>query len=131
MFSAFQANAFQANAFQIVSSGGTPPEEEIVGRGEFVHPYQLLKQDEYKRRAKEHRESLAQLDAQLQAVERQELLAQQQAEQAEAARLDELKEIEATLREQINRLRMERAWLMRIIDDEETAMVLLLSMPLH
>lgn len=41
-----------------------------------------------------------------------------------------IEEIEA-LKQEINRLRMERVWLMRLIDDEEAILVLLLGAPLH
>lgn len=140
MYSAFQSNAFQNNAFQIIA--GT--QQDILlggGPGGPRHEYHYRSAD-HGRREREHQQKLlAEHHAELKRVEedlaeterlRQEALAEK--EQRREARKSrkaamEAAALELELLEEINKLRIQRAWLMRRIDDEEAILVLLLSMP--
>lgn len=131
MFSAFQSNAFQNNAFQIgrgssTDGGGKPYNYQL--------PYHKYREDELQRqRLAEKRADLKRVESELAQAEadRQKKLAsaKKRLEAKNAAK--QLAALEAQLQEEINRLRNERIWLMRLIDDEEAMLVLLLSLPLH
>lgn len=93
--------------------------------------YNYSKEYERLELAEKHAE-LRRIDDELATAERA-----QQAKATEYAKLEannaakELAALEAQLQEEINRLRMERVWLMRLIDDDEAILVLLLSSPLN
>lgn len=126
-YSAFQSNAFQNNAFQIVTS------DTNTGGGGYVPPYEKYREDQYQRKnLQEHNADLKRIDDELAEAEqrKQEQLAAQKKLKAKNS-AKKLAALEALLQEEINRLRTERVWLMRQIDEEEAIFVLLLSMPLH
>lgn len=122
MFSGFQPSGHQHSGYQIVEN------IEIIGSGwEHIPSYQ---KPEYQRKTlEEKRLELQRIDEEI--------------AQAEQAKLDKLatEDIAAenvmreltmiALQDEINRLRTERVWLMRLVDDEEAIMALLLTMPLH
>lgn len=124
-----------------VSIGGAKPliDNGLLGGGGGEHeysyhqPYSTYKEAEHLSR---YRETLRQIDEELALAEKQKQEAAMRLVEAEAAKRQknaarELAALEATLQEEINRLRMERVWLMRVIDDEEAILVLLLTWPLH
>lgn len=125
-YSAFQSNAFQRDAFQIVSgiveSTAVPTRRD---KDEYsYHPYLAIA---------EKRAEVKRIDTEIAETERKKLAAHKRARaklMAEKA-AKKLAALEATLQEEINRLRIERAWLMRRIDDEEAILVLLLTQPFH
>lgn len=128
-FSAFQWNAFWNRAFQIGRNNG---ETESTDGGGYVHPYQAYKEKEYQRlKAEELRAELKRVDDELAEAERlrvEKLEEQRKLKARNAAK--KLAALEAQLQEEINRLRIERVWLMRRLDDEEAALVLMLA-PFH
>lgn len=109
--------------------GDAAAEAEETNTGGYVYntPYQKHI-EEFKRRDEEEARKLA-------AAERR--LEEHRAEQArrkEELRFNrnlarEQQALEAAIREEINRILFERAALVRLIDDEEVALVLLLSLP--
>lgn len=112
-----------------------PPSVVLLGGGpgkkhhSYLTPYSKYREEEYKRSIAEKRTSLAEINKEIadaEALKQDELRAARLALNAaeEAA-------LEAQLQEEINVLRMERVRLMRLIDDEETILVLLLCLPLH
>lgn len=95
-------------------------------------PHRKHWEDEYQRsRAAvvQHHAELKLIDNKLAEAEQARKEAREQLKAKKAAK--KLAALEATLQEEINRLRMERVWLIRLIDDEEAILVLLLSWPLH
>lgn len=135
MSSAFQSNAFQNNAFQIENNGGvSPTPTPIRPSGGYALPYSRY---EHLQRIEEQRAELARVEQELSLAEHNKL-EKLEAEREDLAKLrakkkaaKQLAALEASLQEEINELRNQRAWLMRLIDDEEAILVLLLSYPLH
>ncbi len=118
-------------------SGATPqpePDPGWLGGGGYVHPYiRHRAEEEQREKIQRQKAEIDRLDAEIAEADRKQREASEKRkaearERREEARLVALK---AQLSDEINRLRMERAWLMRQIDDEEAILVLLLSMPLH
>jgi hypothetical protein len=128
MFSGFQSNAFQRNAFQIVTSV-TPPDNDngwLGGGGDYTYhrPYDKLREDEYQRKLARERARLKTLEQELAEAEKRKqqaevILAEQKAARAQAA-------LEKQILAQIRRLSLERAALIRRIDEDEATLVLLL-----
>lgn len=119
--SAFSVDAFSELAFDF---GSVPPPAPAADQsGGFLHPYVKYRDEEYLR---EQREELKRKELELAEAERKKLeaLAQVEADAVSAA-------TQALLEQGINRLRMERDWLMRQIDDEEAILVLMMSRPFH
>jgi hypothetical protein len=121
-----------------LSSGATGPAmaEGITPGwkgGGHVDPYRDYKEKEYQREklAKKHAElkALNQRIAEAEQDKRDKLLAAEKSKAKNAAK--NLAALEARLQEEISRLRIERDWLIRVINDEETILVLLLCYPLH
>lgn len=107
-------------------SGSAPPEPTPTGHGgreSFVLPYQRYQAEQYDLEQK--RKELQRISDDLAEAESKKQQALAEAAALEAAAL------EANLQEEINRLRMERDWLMRQIDDEEAILVLMMSRPFH
>lgn len=130
MYSAFQSNAFQSNAFQIVRKSSAAP---VTGGG-FI--YQTAGQQHRNEQAKilRERERLRLIQEELERLEagRAEAKRLQQRQQLQAwqeRKLNEALILEAGIQSEIDRLRDQRALLIRRIDDEEAALVLLLSLP--
>lgn len=128
-YSGFQSNAFQGNAFQIkrgsnvVLLGGGP------SPGEKEHTYNphvfRFKQEELKRQAiAKHRAELKRVENELAEAERKRIESQAMLKAKNAAK--KLAALEAQLQEEISRLRMERVWLIRLIDDEEAILILMM-----
>lgn len=107
-FSAFQTSGFQRNAYQII----TTPVAQVSGFG-WKDPYREYKEKEYQR------EKIAKRKAELTHVEVK--IAEEEVK---------LPHVEVDLRplllEEISRLRIERDWLIRRIDEEETILVLMM-----
>ena len=116
-YSAFQWNAFQNNSFQIKATAAPA----VSGFG-YKMPYFEYKEAEYQRqKTAKLKKELVSLDREIAEAEKQKLLELQAKNAAEQAAL------EALLQEQIDRLRIERIWLMRRIDDEECILILMLK----
>lgn len=128
MFSGFQSNAFQGNAFQIVRGTRQP---EVSGFG-YPMPYFEHREREYQReKIIKRRAELKRIEDEIAEKEKWRLEAINQERRVTKQKTVELTAIANQLQEEINRLRIERVWLMRLIDDEEAILVLLLSWPLH
>lgn len=133
MFSGFQSNALQRNAFQI--GGGSPSAGTTTqpSGGWYIYPtpridaLKNLKLSEKRRQLKRIDNEMALRAREANRLEERKALAAH----IEAALEAEQETQIALLKQEINRLRMERVWLMRIIDDEEAVLALLLSTPLH
>lgn len=126
--SAFSTNSFSINAFDF--GGVVPPPVPPATRpsGGYALPYD--------RRIEEEKESIAERRLELRRIEEElanaERLEEQRLLQAEVQASAERKAmIEASLQQEISALRMERMRLMRLIDDEEAMLILLLSLPFH
>lgn len=136
-YSAFQRSAFQRTAFQIKIDGAVPPSVELLGGGpgyekEEVynpHAFQYRQQELQQRKIAEHRAALQIIDDELAEAERlkQEKLAKQRERLQAKKAAKQLAALEAQLQEEINRLRMERVWLMRQIDDEECILIMMIK----
>lgn len=100
-------------------------------------PYSQHEEEEYQRKKLENTHAeLQRLDNEIALSEREqrearEKLAQASEQKRQKKAAKELVALEASLQEEINRLRMERVWLIRRIDDEEAILLLLLSLPFH
>lgn len=110
-----------------------PANDDVTTSGGwgYVHPYQAYREKEYERQtAEEKRQALQQIEDDLRDAElaKQEQLAEARAQEKAAF---EMAALEAQLQEEINNLRMERDWLMRLMDDEEAIFVLLAMQPFH
>lgn len=127
MFSGFQPSGYQHSGYQVLGGGGD-------WHGGYVHPYQKYREEEYQRDAAKKRADLAKIDSELAQVKerrKREEIALSQRKLGETEHAAELAALEVFLQEEINRLRTERVWLMRLIDEEEAILVLLLGLPLH
>ena len=141
---AFSSSAFSTSAFSELAFdfGGSPPapspspDPELLGGKDYSYttPYSRYREEEYKRRtAEEKRAVIEEIDDKIAEAESRRLAAIKRSKArllAENAAI-KLAALEVTLQEEINRLRIERAWLMRLIDDEEAMLVLLMSLPFH
>lgn len=108
-------------------------EPEVLGGG-YVHPYQEYRDREYQREQEEKRRAeLARLDNEIAEAETAKELAARRAKAKLASQQAALKAAarQAELEAEINALRMERARLMRLRDDEEAMFLLMLSRPFH
>lgn len=134
MYSAFQSNAFQNNAFQIVRSQAPAPEVVLLGGGpgyerhDSFHAFQFRQEELRRQSIAEKQFELKKIDDELAEAEgkRLEAIAKSQAKLMAKNAAKRLAALEASLQQEINRLRMERVWLMRRIDDEECMLVLLM-----
>lgn len=128
MTTAFQSSAFQNNAFQI---GGPVAPSGFGYNGPT--PWEQYKETQYK--LEQERSKLESIDKELalkeaRSQEAARLLALKTAEQRQKKAAKLLAAEERRLLAEIDRLRMERIWLMRLIDDEEAILVILLARPL-
>lgn len=136
----FQYGAFQCGAYQyantssiLLGGGGKGKKKHSDEYHSFIIPYDALKEEQY----------LERLKLQGAAVEERLLAAEQEKseissttriadEYAEAfAYAEMLAKAERNLDNEINALLAEKRRLMRMIDDEEAILLLLLSRPLH
>lgn len=96
----------------------------LLGGGAYVHPYTKYREEESKRRRLERVErNLVSAEA-----DRKKQLAKAEKLKTDKALAKLAAEEKRTL-DEINRLRMERAWLMRMLDDEEAMLAIMLSLP--
>lgn len=132
-YSAFQNNAFQNNAFQI-KRGATPPPPpaaDVVGDSvaPYILPYQKYLSDEYQRnKLAEKQIELKRIDDEIAEAEKRRLAALKRAQAnllAEKA-AKRLAAQERKLQDEIDKLRNERAWLIRQIDDEECVLIIMM-----
>jgi hypothetical protein len=138
--SAFSTGAFSPGAYDFGSSPTptpTPtPTVELLGgkaypaRHSYVTPYQKHQEETYQ---KDKRENLARIEEELAYAERDRLEKIAEAAAARKAKkaARELAVAGLKLQQEINRLRTERAWLIRQMDDEEALLLLLMTLPLH
>jgi hypothetical protein len=131
----YSSTSFSTDAFsELAFDFGSTPTEETTGRSTYVLPYHKYREEEYQRSVIERKAELERVEQELALAEerkREEEIALAKRQLDEAVYAAELAALEARLQDEINRLRMERVWLMRLIDDEEAILVLLLSGPLH
>lgn len=133
----FQSSAFQSNAFQIAGSsgvillGGGPGEDQHVYHK--YTSYSELRERALRKSLEERNAELRHVEKEIKQKEQRRLIALQRSKAKLAEKDAAFRQaiLEATLQDEINKLRMGRAWLMRMINDEETILVLLLSWPLH
>lgn len=110
----------------------TRPDKE----GHSYVPYSdRLREEEYQRSIKQAREEVRELEEEIALAEERrkeaaEMLATAKAAKRQRKAAKEAAALEAMLQQEIEALRKEQVRLMRFIDDEETALVLLLSLPL-
>lgn len=123
-YSGFQA--FQRNAFQI-KGRANEPDNGWLGGG-YVHPHVKYRDEEAQReRIAQEKARLQRIENELAEAERKRLEALAEAQKRKAKKAaKQLAALEASLQDEINRLRIERIWLMRRIDDEECALILML-----
>lgn len=127
--SAFQSNCFQSNAFQI-KRRASAPQQAIRPAGGYYHPsiYEQSRHDLRRRALAEERAELNRINDEIAEAEKRRLAAKKRARAtllAEKA-AKKLAALEASLQEEISRLRMEQAWLIRRIDDEECILILMM-----
>lgn len=133
-FSAFQSNAFQSNAFQIIRSSVTPSNDVILlgggpgrEREEYVYNPDAFKHQQERlqlqKLAEEHRK-LQLLNDEIAEAERKASENNEKLKAKKSAK--KLAVLEASLQEEINRLRMERIWLIRRINDDEAILILMM-----
>lgn len=91
----------------------------------YLTPADRYREEEYHRSIKAKKLALAEVEKEIADAEKRK----EKERKAKKAAANAV--IEAMLQEEINVLRMERVRLMRLIDDEETILVLLLSLPFH
>lgn len=133
MFSGFQSNAFQSNAFQIIRNAvsivGSSGNEKYT----YATPYQILQSPQAQRdKIKAVKTDLARVDSVLEETTRKKLLAEESrklAKQRNALKRSiELEALEREYLNEINRLLMVRADLIRRIRaDEEILVVMIMA----
>lgn len=104
----------------------------LGGKAYSYHtPYSKYKEEEFqKKTAEAKRAALREIDQELAEAERLRKLQLAKAERLKTEKaLAKLAAEEIKTLNEIDRLRTERAWLIRRIDEEETILVLLMSMP--
>jgi hypothetical protein len=123
---------FQLVAFQ-TSIGSGEPDNGWLGGGGYVRPFDEYRDRQRKLEIQEAKKELERVEREMAEAEKARLKALEDAQRVESARNAALMAaaLEASLQEEINRLRMERAWLMRWIADEEAVLVLMLSSPFN
>jgi hypothetical protein len=123
---------FQLVAFQTAIGNGEP-DNGWLGGGAYVAPYDKYREKQRLLDIAEAKKELLRVEREMAEAEQARLKALEDAQRVESARNAALMAaaLEASLQEEINRLRMERAWLMRWIADEEAVLVLMLSSPFN
>jgi hypothetical protein len=127
-YGAFWGEAFWNQAFQIARAG-TPeptPDVELLGGGGYVRPYQKYREEEYQRELiRKQQAELKRIDEELAEAERAKLAleAQRKAKRKAAAKAALIAQQE----EEISRLRIQRAWLMQRIRNNQLALAFLLA----
>mgnify|MGYP000599983267 CR=1 FL=1 len=128
----FQPDAFQSDAFQIEIID----EEEVIllggGPGGTWHhhdQYADYKEKEYQRnKAANLQADLKRVDDEI--ANKQRRLELERADELEAAAiLQEADLLEQQIMDEINKLRIQRAWLMQQLDDEEALLVISMMRP--
>lgn len=133
MYGAFQISAFQNNAFQILTTAVAPPSTELLGGGgkskhSYIPPYAKYKEEEYlaKKRLEAREAKLAIIDKNIERIEQERLekLAEEKEKRITKKAAKKLAALGVMLQEEISRLRMERAWLIRRINNERAVMTM-------
>lgn len=112
--------------------GGGPGSE----REQYVYNPDAFRrrQDQLRHQSlEEKRAELKRIDDELTIAEqkKQALLAKSEEANRQEQAINEMMALEAVFQEEINRLRIERIWLMRLLDDDEAMLVILLRRPFH
>jgi hypothetical protein len=119
-YSAFQTNAFWNQAFQIARTADTG----LLGGKDYsyVRPHDKHREEEYQRKKiADAKAKLRRVEEELADAEARKLEAQANAKRKAALKAAAL---QAQLEEEISRLRNERVWLMRLIDEEEALLII-------
>ena len=125
-YSGFQSNAFQRNAFQIVSNDNSPTGN---GGNYYQTPYQRYKDEiELEEKVKREKSELEKLESVLRETERKKELAAKNRLVAQEKRALELARLEAAYLEEINRLLVIKADLMRRIKEDESILIIFMVM---
>lgn len=136
MFSGYQPSGYQHSGYQLVESvvgdillGGGPGDEYHRRHKSYEH----LREEDFHKRLAERHARLELIDDEIAQAEERKKIAHQRAVSKLVAKnaAKKLAALEARLQEEISRLRNERVWLMRLIDDDEAMLVILMSMPFH
>jgi hypothetical protein len=131
MFGAFQSNAFQANAFQIIASAA-PPVPDVVGDSVFVPSHQRHNIKDQSAKVTKAKTDLNRIDSVIKETEKKKALAAQSAllarQRESIRRAIELEAAETEFLNEINRLLMVRAELVkRVRAEEETLLILMVA----
>lgn len=139
MFSGFQSSIAQNNAFQIISGGGEPQEDfQILGGVISTRKYEDDDIERLRRQYADNERQMRELNAKL-AAEQEKIDKLQnlndnivqvdafEANQADALYLAAVAQAQI----EIKRLQSMKAALMRMLDEEEAIMVILLSHPFY
>ena len=120
----------------MITQGLLPGElvtDVLLGGGGYSYhsPYRQYQEREYeKKTAEAKRQALSDINREIAEAEKLRKLQLAKAERLKTEKaLAKLAAEEIRTLEEISRLRMERAWLMRLIDEEEAILVLLMTMP--
>jgi len=125
-YSAVQRSSTQRTSTQI--KGGSEVDNGWLGGG-YIPAYQKYKNEEYQRRKiAEDLAKLKRIDDEIAEAERKRLEALEARNKEKIAKREAKKQaaLEAALLNEIGRLRIERAWLMRLIADEESILVIMM-----
>ena len=133
-YSAFQWNAFQWNAYQIARAetitGGGKPSDDISTH--IPHYQRYVNEESQREKIKKEKTDLERLESVLREAERKKDLAAESKKLAEQTnkikRSIELENLEREYLEEINRLLMVRAELIRRIKEEEVLLIILIAM---
>lgn len=124
-YSAFWHQAYWYQGYQTIRSNVANATQEVSGFGyKFPNPYREHKDAEYRReKARKQQAELKRVDDELAEAEREkQKLATLKKAKKKAA--EERAALLLSLEQEISRLRTERIWLMRRIEEEEALLVL-------
>ena len=128
------ATGFQSFAFQTAGLTNTPQPAQTTEGGGFVYPYERLRDEQYQReKLRKQKTELEKLDSVLRETERKRDLAAESREIALKAKKDKrnaerLARLEQELLDEISRLLMVRADLMRRVKQSEEMLIVMLAM---
>jgi len=122
-YSAFQRNAFWHKNYQIAIAAPAAPAVPTQDSGRRRASYQENRQEYQQKVAKVE---LRRVDDELAEAERKRLEAIAAQEKAKKKAALKLAALQVSLEEEISRLRIERIWLMRWIDEQEAMLILLM-----
>jgi len=120
----FQATAFQTNAFQI----SRPANDNPSNAGDYVTPYDRYKEEEYQKRINREKSEVQKIDSVIDENKRKAELAAKNRLLAAERRAAQLAILEQEYLNEINRLLVVRAELMRRIKEDEAILIILMVM---